>query len=462
MCFWRKERETGKKLRKAIMYDLSKEFNTFYEEHVKLPLNEQQELRKKRDANLDRLRNGLSEYNSENKTDYKISETRTQGSMAMHTTVQNDQKDYDIDVAVVFDKDNLNGLGPLAARNMVAAALKKKCKSFNVEPQVKTNCVRIIYADGYHVDFAIYRRYKENVYDTEYKYEHAGSSWTSRNPAAINDWFCDEISEHGDNLRKIIRMSKMFCKSRESWVNMAAGLIQTVVIDEKIESNDRLDEAFYYTMKAVKNRLELSLEINNPTDSAVSLLQTEGHKTKVKNWKNRLAEKLDNLDVLFDSSCTRVKARDAWYKFFNHSYWYDNTSTFVESSSVAKAYEFRASFRNTEEFIDRDYIMDEQYTMRIRCLISRDGFRTATIPEFLKKCMHGRLPHGCSIDCTLEWTDAPSYDKVLWKVKNMGALAEEKDMIRGQIQPRGSKIHEHSDFLDLIILNAILLRETDA
>lgn len=428
------------------MYDLSKEFNTFYEEHVKLPLNEQQELRKKRDLNLERLRSGLAEYNSENKKEYKIAETRTQGSMAMHTTVQNDQKDYDIDVAVVFEKDNLNGLGPLAARNMVAAALKKKCKSFNVEPQVKTNCVRIVYANGYHVDFAVYRRYKENSSDTEYKYEHAGSSWTSRNPAAINDWFCDEIKEHGDNLRKVIRLSKMFCKSRSFWVKMAAGLIQTVVCDEKIQSYDRLDEGFYYTMKEVYNRLEGSIEVKNPTDSTISLLQTEEHKTKVSNWKNRLGEKLAVLEVLFDDDCTKVKAKDAWYKFFNHNFWYEDTSAFVESASLSKSYEVRRSFRNTEQFIEDDYIMDEQYMMRLKCIISRNGFREAPIPEFLKRCLGGRLPHGCSIDCTMEWTDAPSYDKVLWKVRNIGRLAEERDMIRGQIEARGTKIHEHSDF----------------
>ena len=43
-------------------------------------------------------------------------------------------------------------------------------------------------------------------------------------------------------------------------------------------------------------------------------------------------------------------------------------------------------------------------------------------------------------------TDAPSYDKILWKVRNVGELAEKKDMIRGQICDRGKNIHEHSDF----------------
>ena len=37
---------------------------------------------------------------------YKICEERVQGSMAMHTIVQNDKNDYDIDVAIVFEKDN--------------------------------------------------------------------------------------------------------------------------------------------------------------------------------------------------------------------------------------------------------------------------------------------------------------------------------------------------------------------
>lgn len=41
---------------------------------------------------------------------------------------------------------------------MVANALKRKTKQFRAEPEVKTSCVRIKYSDGYHIDFAIYRR----------------------------------------------------------------------------------------------------------------------------------------------------------------------------------------------------------------------------------------------------------------------------------------------------------------
>lgn len=62
---------------------------------------------------------------------------------------------------------------------MVADALKRRTKQFNAEPEVKTSCVRVNYVDGYHVDFAIYRR-EYNEWNDSWVYEHAGADWTER------------------------------------------------------------------------------------------------------------------------------------------------------------------------------------------------------------------------------------------------------------------------------------------
>ena len=423
------------------MYDLSKSFLDFYKNHVVLPADKQNELRKKRDLNLERLKAGLKEYNEEHKTDYKISETRTQGSMAMHTVVQNDSNDYDIDVAIVFEKDNLAGKGAQAIKNVIVDALKRKCTGFTTEPEAKTNCVRIVYANGYHVDFAIYRRFKENTTDREYKYEHAGSTWTSRNPAAINNWFNDEITDKGQVLRQVIRLSKMFCKSRAGWVNMPGGLLQTVLCDEKLQNYDRLDEAFYYTMVEIKRRLDTSVEVSNPTDSSISLLQTESHRQKMRNWCSRLNNKLSELNILFDKDCSADDAKNAWYKFFNHDYWSSSSKTNISEACQKSLY----SFNNTEQFIEDMYNMDEKKKKKINCIISKNGFRDMPILSFLEK-FNGWLPHGFSIDCSIGYTDAPRYDMILWKVRNVGAVAEQKNMIRGQIQNRGVSIHENSQF----------------
>ena len=107
------------------MYDLSSNFKKFYYNEVVLPKEETNNLRKKKKLNIQRLEDGLKEYNEENGTSYAIAETLEQGSVAMSTVTQNEENDYDIDVAIVFDETNLNGLGAIAVKNMVVMALKK-------------------------------------------------------------------------------------------------------------------------------------------------------------------------------------------------------------------------------------------------------------------------------------------------------------------------------------------------
>ncbi|CAO1610860.1 protein of unknown function [Brochothrix thermosphacta] len=51
------------------MYDCSKELEKFYRKKVVLSAKEQNELREKRKLNIKRLKEGLSEYNSEKNKD---------------------------------------------------------------------------------------------------------------------------------------------------------------------------------------------------------------------------------------------------------------------------------------------------------------------------------------------------------------------------------------------------------
>ena len=48
------------------MYDLEKEMKKFYYNEVVLPQDETTNLREKKKINLDRLKEGLKEYNEEN------------------------------------------------------------------------------------------------------------------------------------------------------------------------------------------------------------------------------------------------------------------------------------------------------------------------------------------------------------------------------------------------------------
>ncbi len=443
------------------MFDCSTEFNKFYRTEVVLPENEQNELRKKRKLNIKRLKEGLIEYNDEKKTNYKIAENRIQGSMAMHTTVQNDKNDYDIDVGIVFESENLGELGPLATRNMVADALTRKTAQFAEDPEVKTSCVRLKYTSkGYHVDFSPFKRYKENPEDNDYIYEHAGAEWSVRNLKALEEWFSSEINEKGDILRKVVRLSKMFCKSRDGWKNMPSGLIQTVLCDENLATDyTRLDECFYYTMKAIVDRINDSTDVVAPVDNGRALVTRQVDHQRMTNWKSRLSSSLNALDILFDSECTYNDAVTAWGEFFNHDYWKD-----LEDKGVHETFSLRKvhSFSDTEEFIEDLYPVYEQYDVLIDCRVEGKGFSLMPISEYLEKYaskFKKFIPYNFSVKCKVGYTNCPSYDCVLWKVRNVGPEAEKRDDIRGQIQDRGKEIKETTIFSGPHYIECYLIKD---
>ena len=430
------------------MYDCSTEFNAFYRNDVVLPETVKNELREKRKLNVKRLKEGLSEYNEEKKKDYKVAEDRIQGSMAMHTIVQNDKNDYDIDVGIVFESDNLHEIGPLSTRNIVANALERKTKQFAEPPEVKTSCVRLKYAStGYHVDFAIFKRYKKNPDNNEYTYEHAGSQWSERDLKGIEEWFSNEIKEKGTDLRKIVRLSKMFCKSRETWKNMPSGLIQTVLCVEEFESDyTRIDELFYYTMEAILKRITEDIEVIAPVDNGRALITRESDRQKMNNFKNRLESKLSKLDVLFDKDCTHNIAINAWKLFFNHDYWANlENKSLLKCSSESKSIDYM----DTEQFIEDLYPVYEQFDVTIDCKVEGNGFSLKPLSIYLEKYapkLKRVIPHKFSVKCSIGYTNCISYDKILWKVLNVGYEAKKRNDIRGQILDRGSKITENTKF----------------
>lgn len=426
------------------MYDLSAKFNTFYNSHVVLPQSEQSSLHHKKDLNLQRLKDGLKEYNDEFKSEYTVVEDCVQGSVAMSTVVQNENSDYDIDAAIVFSKLTLGDKGAQATRNMVANALRRKTQQFNAEPEVKTSCVRVKYADGYHVDFAVYRRTYDSVNDT-WIYEHAGSEWSSRELKGLTDWFKVQNDSSEGKLRKVVRLSKMFCKSRTSWKNMPSGLLQTVLCDEALQSSyDRIDELFYYTMKEIVRRLESNTSVVAPVDNGRDLTPRESDKKKMTNWKNRLKSKLADLDVLFSEECTQADAIQAWYGFFNHDFWIDN-ETVTEHNTLQSFKKSVRSFVDNEQFIDDLFPVRLKYNCKISCQVSGNGWRPKPISELLAMLRH-YLPHNFEIRCTMAYTNCPSPYRVFWKVKNVGVEAEKRNQLRGEIYEKGNSIVEHSKF----------------
>jgi len=317
-------------------HNMHTDLNDFYSNHVRLK-DEIKHLRGLRDTNLNRLKDGLKSLGKP-----VFVKSLEQGSIPMHTANKAPNNDYDIDIAVIFEKDDLPS-SPLEARKRVANAINEKANGFSREPEARTNAVTVWYADGYHVDIAVYRR-SEDFWGTEIL-EHAGAEWSERDPKAITDWFIAEIKNQSPSentwlkpkvdsgqMRRIIRWIKCFSKGREGW-NLPGGLIISTLVTECYKpNNDRDDVALYDTLKSIKNRLSISCSVYNPVDSSQELTQKQQFSTQVKNLKKRLGSVIKKMDVLFDDDCTDAKAKKAYNYMFQHEYWnFDNSKASSKS-----------------------------------------------------------------------------------------------------------------------------------
>lgn len=309
------------------MHDCSSDIEAYHNDEVTLPKTERDEMRKRRDTNRDRLREGLKK-----KEKPAPKEFATQGSYAMKTMVQHSKKKYDIDDGVYFDKDALKGpnggeMTAIDARKMVRDAVDDG--SFKTPPEVRTKCVRVYYDAGYRVDIPVYRRVvsKDGLGNENEHYELAGPEWQRSDARDVTKWFEDENTkqspdeDNGRQLRRITRLIKKFAKSRPSWEDqILSGFGITKLVTERYLRNvQREDRALYDTMKAIRDRLNLDLVIKHPV-TPNEYITKGSDDPKARFLRDRLSDAIGWLEVLFDSECTDDQAAAAWDKVFATEY----------------------------------------------------------------------------------------------------------------------------------------------
>lgn len=320
------------------MFDCSKDVRAFHNAQVTLPKTTQDDMRDYRDKNRKRVRNGLESTSKPAPTEFV-----KQGSYAMKTMVWNAELNYDIDDGVYFKQDDLVGpqggqMTPRQARDMVRDAVDDN--SFKRAPEVRTNCVRVHYDQGFHVDLPVYRKViVKNIFgDDEAQYELAsGSTWTRSDARDVNDWYEDKrrLSADGTQMRRVNRELKKFAKSRASWGNSTlSGFAISVLTTEKfVAYSNREDEALYFTMERIRDRLNWDLKVKHPV-TPDSWLTNGPNDAKSEFFREKLTNAVADLQPLFEPDCTREKALKCWDKVFNTTFFSDR---YQEETSVAAA-----------------------------------------------------------------------------------------------------------------------------
>lgn len=301
------------------MFDYNEQIQAYETDCVNLPQEVKDKLRDHREANRNRLKRNRPESIRLN-DDHFI----PQGSMAIGTTVQEENNAYDIDDGVWFHKEDLKKKDGTAytareAQEMVRDALKDP--NFNKQPEIHNNCVRVFYAEGHHVDVPCYRKLDAET-DSERQELAGANGFTASDPTEINRWFLERVEAlnkqrdgAGSQLRVMIRLMKRFARSRGNDWDMPNGLKLTMLVEECAPSYyERDDEAFYWLLSKLKSRLATNLEVENraQTNTPRDKLTKSTSDANMVELRTRVGEALDKLLLLHRSDCTLKQAREAW------------------------------------------------------------------------------------------------------------------------------------------------------
>ena len=327
------------------MRDCSVQLKKFHNSEVVLSKDDRAEIFGKAKTNRNRLKGGLAADGKPQPIGL-----RTQGSYAMKTLIQDVDADYDIDDGVYFKKDDLKGaqgadMTSLDARKMVCRAVQDD--RFNKSPEVRTNCVRVYYNEGYHVDVPVYREISTaNPFTGEItkSFELASSAWKKSDALAVTKWFRDHNTDSSSDASsdgnrgqfvRVVRLLKAFARSRPAWKGcIASGFaISRLAHDHFAEVADRDDQALRDTMKAIANRLAYNDVIQHPTvDENIA----EAGDAKTRFLRDKLDANLPTLDVLDDPACTHKQAMAAWDRFFKRDWFADQPDPEDEDDLASK------------------------------------------------------------------------------------------------------------------------------
>ncbi|WNG28439.1 hypothetical protein F0U62_33890 [Cystobacter fuscus] len=312
------------------MFDVSDVMQQFYEDDVKPSADLLKGLTANRDATLDRIKRGLEKLRDEGKLAGPYAKDVDQGSYAMDLLIQQPNDDYDLDEGLIFDADKIPE-SALDARKRVLEAILKIGGNFSKDPEVRTNAVTVWYAEGHHVDLAVYRRRLDTRGNEVI--EHASADWQARSPRAVQEWFAQELKakEPGGlftprtvpacQLRRVVRLIKAFSRSRPSW-DLPGGMILTTLVVEVFRGDpNRDDVALYKTLQDLKNRLQGNVQVMSPISPNAKLTSKPKFEGQVRRLRDRLAKVLPALDILHSARCTREQALRAWGEVFSHYTW---------------------------------------------------------------------------------------------------------------------------------------------
>ncbi|MDU0112288.1 nucleotidyltransferase [Psychrosphaera aquimarina] len=255
--------------------------------------------------------------------------------------------------------------------------------------------------------------------DGSFKYPdtYNGGCWKITKPREEIKAMKEFVDQKNKNLRKLCKMARAW--KNKCGVGMGGLLVDTLAYNF-LKSNSDYDNrsTAYYDWLCRDFFKYVSEEPNKDYYLALGSNQRVNVKSK---FQRKAKEAYENSLTAIAAGETS-SANKKWKKIFGRPF---PVAAVQESKSSAY------SFRNTEQFIEDLYTVDIRFNVRLECEVSQNGFREALLRNMLARKL--KLQSKKKLNFFIADIDVPGEFIIKWKVLNRGAVAEQRDCIRGDI-----------------------------
>lgn len=280
------------------MATLHKEYNGFNSD-IRLNQSRIDSLNKSKNSIKKRIR----EWFEKNKPNELQPKFGAQGSFMMGTSVNpiptydadgNKLLKYDLDYGVYFiaknDDDAKKKQTITTWHNWVFDSVDDHTNKDSID---KNTCVRVVFADGHHMDLPIYYK-KEDLLQLA----HKGKGWIDSDPKAFYVWFNDNKTAQLERIVRYFKAWKNFREDNNTNLKLPSGFEFTILATNNFAPDDLDDVAFRETVRNIYTELNKyggfkCLRPTTPKDEDVFLNYSSQRKT---DFLNTLKSLLDDLD----------------------------------------------------------------------------------------------------------------------------------------------------------------------
>lgn len=248
------------------------------------------------------LRTKIRKWFNEEKPNELQPKFNGQGSFEMGTTVNpiveydEDGKPlykYDLDYGIYFiedDEDSDNKRAINTWHDWVYTSVDDHTN----QPTIRKNtCVRVVFADGHHIDLPIYYKKKNDI-----EIAHKAKGWTESDPKEFYEWFNGKKT---NQLERLVRYWKAWKNNKESnntSLKLPSGFELTILMTNSYVEKDNDDDAFRESIRGIHTKLNepngfKCLRPTTPKDEDVFENYSETRKNNFLNASSSLLKDLD-------------------------------------------------------------------------------------------------------------------------------------------------------------------------